>query len=207
MLITEIFHSIQGEGPLTGIPMYFVRTNRCNLRCTWCDSTYTFQGGSEMPLKDLLMKCRKTWEQWICFTGGEPMIQREALDFMSGLPEKNILLETGGSISLENVVTLENVTIDMDIKTPSSGEEKSLYIRNLSFLRKTDYVKFVIKDGIDYDYAKNFLFHNHLECGIVFQPAWGAEFSWIPESIIKDGLNVRFMLQSHKFIWGEERER
>lgn len=207
MLITEMFHSIQGEGPLTGIPMFFVRTNRCNLRCTWCDSTYTFQGGHEVPLDQLVKESRNVWESWICFTGGEPLIQSEAISFMKGLPEKMVLLETGGSISIEPVTHLSNVVVDMDIKTPSSKEEKSLHVGNLSLLRKEDYVKFVISDKEDYRYAVTFLKENPLRCGVVFQPAWGSEFSWIPQMMIRDRINARFMLQTHKYIWGEERGR
>ena len=82
LLITEIFHSIQGEGLLMGIPMIFIRTNRCNLRCKWCDSTYTFTGGKEIPLQELVDTASGAGEEWICLTGGEPLLQREAPEFV-----------------------------------------------------------------------------------------------------------------------------
>lgn len=191
---------------MIGEPMLFIRTNRCNLRCNWCDSRYTFSGGSEMPLRDVLHAAREAREKWICLTGGEPLLQQEAFALIEqiGLEGKNVVLETGGSLSLERYASLDNLIIDMDVKTPSSGEEASIHIENLKFLRTGDYVKFVIQDQIDYDYAKDFI-HNHgdLKSGIVFQPAWGTDIRWLTEQVLHDNLRVRVLPQLHKLIWGE----
>ncbi|MHB8372760.1 MAG: 7-carboxy-7-deazaguanine synthase QueE [Thermoplasmataceae archaeon] len=207
MLLTERFHSIQGEGKYVGIPMYFVRTNLCNLRCRWCDSAYTFSGGKELPLDLLLADVKLSWEKWVCLTGGEPMLQREAIQFMEECQNlgKKVLLETGGSIDLKNVVKLLDTFIDMDIKTPSSGEHSSLLIKNLGYLREQDYVKFVISDIEDYNYAMDFVRSWKYKCEIVFQPAWGVDLKWLVELALKDKADVRVMTQIHKIIWGNMR--
>ncbi|MEM3675460.1 MAG: radical SAM protein [Thermoplasmataceae archaeon] len=207
MLITEIFKSIQGEGPFTGIPMAFVRTNRCNLRCNWCDSTYTFQGGTEIKLQDIIKQVESLRVRWVCFTGGEPLIQREAPEFVRALHERGyrVLIETSGSISIRPYLSYENVYIDMDIKTPSSGESESLLEENLTIIRGQDYVKFVIADESDYEFAREFLMTHSIPCEALIQPAWKTDPQWIAERLLSDGLNARFMLQTHKIIWGERR--
>ena len=205
MLITEIFKSLQGEGPFIGIPMFFVRTNRCNLRCSWCDSTYTFYGGHEVPLGDLIEQVNRSGLDWVCFTGGEPLLQREALDFVRKICDsgKNVLIETSGSIPIKDYTAIKNAFIDMDIKTPSSGEEGSLYQDNVYALRKQDYVKFVIADERDYEFAKNWIPRIPGSIQIVFQPVWGRDLKWLAEKVLSDNLPVRVLTQLHKLIWGE----
>lgn len=207
LLITEIFHSIQGEGLLIGVPMIFIRTNRCNLRCKWCDSTYTFTGGEEIPFQELVDTASGAGEEWICLTGGEPLLQREAPDFVRTVTSggKKVLIETSGSLPVDEYTKIENVVIDMDVKTPSSGEEKSLRLGNLEHLRKTDYLKFVIADENDYAFATDFLSQHDVRCEAVFQPAWGTDLKWLTESVLKQGLHVRVLPQLHKLIWGDRR--
>lgn len=207
LLITETFTSIQGEGRYIGIPMMFIRTNRCNLRCTWCDSTYTFQGGEEIPLKDLIETVRNYPNQWVCFTGGEPLLQREALEFVDALGSmgKKILLETGGSLPIMKMAERDWVFIDMDVKTPSSGEQNTLHMENLKFLREQDYIKFVIKDGTDLQYAFDFLDRYRPSVETLFQPAWGTSVTWLAEEVLRSNRNIRVLLQLHKIIWGERR--
>jgi 7-carboxy-7-deazaguanine synthase len=207
LLITEIFHSIQGEGLYMGIPMLFIRTNRCNLRCKWCDSTYTFTGGEEIPLQELVRTASESWEEWVCLTGGEPLLQREAPEFVKTVTArgKKVLIETSGSLPVDEYTKIENAVIDMDVKTPSSGEEKSLRLSNPEHLRKPDYVKFVIADENDYAFATDFMSKHNLRCEAVFQPAWGTDIRWLAESVLKQGLSVRVLPQLHKLIWGERR--
>ncbi len=207
MLLTERFHSIQGEGKFIGLPMYFVRTNHCNLRCRWCDSTYTFSGGEEVLLETILDEIGKIPEDWICFTGGEPMLQREAIKFMKGCTEsgKNVLLETGGSLDLSEVVKINGTYIDMDIKTPSSGESESLFKGNLNMLRPGDYIKFVISDVNDYTFALSYAKQWKSTSEILFQPAWGVDLKWLAEKVLEDRINVRVLPQLHKLIWGNRR--
>ena len=205
MRITEIFHSIQGEGTLMGLPMLFVRTNRCNLRCRWCDSVYTFAGGEEYPMEKIREIVKDSPEEWVCFTGGEPLIQSDALDFVRMVLDsgRKVLIETSGSRPIKDFTFSDNVVIDMDIKTPSSGEEKSLLIENLKFLRPVDYVKFVISDDNDYRYAVDFLSRHGKELTAIFQPAWGKDLKELVEKSLKDKLNVRVLPQLHKILWGE----
>ena len=207
MLITEKFHSIQGEGTLTGVPMYFVRTNLCNLRCKWCDTTYSFTGGTEEPVKSLIEECSKVWEDWICLTGGEPLLQRDAKEFVSSLTGmgKKILIETGGSLDIEPFTKYDSTVIDMDVKTPSSGEERSLKKENLEKLRELDYIKMVIQNEIDFSFALEFLKNNLVKCEVILQPAWGTPPDWLVNRVIENRLNVRVMLQMHKIIYGEKR--
>lgn len=205
MLITETFESIQGEGPLIGVPMMFVRTNRCNLRCIWCDSEYTFKGGREMPVELLLAQVSESSSAWVCFTGGEPLLQRDAEQFVRGVVEegRKVLIETGGSLPVDSFVKIDNTVIDMDIKTPSSGEEKSLHRPNLDILRETDYIKFVISDEKDFEYAVDFIGGLGRKLQVVFQPAWGADLKDLVEKVLKLKLDVRVLPQLHKMIWGE----
>ncbi len=207
LLITEIFQSIQGEGRYIGIPMLFIRTNRCNLRCRWCDSTYTFQGGNEVTLQELAGRVKEYGHEWVCFTGGEPLLQREALQFVDLAHDlgKNVLLETGGSLSVKEMTRRDSVYIDMDIKTPSSGEENSLLKENLNYLREQDYIKFVISDKNDLEYSIRFLQDNSLNVEALFQPAWGTSLQWIAEEVLGRGINARVLPQLHKIIWGERR--
>lgn len=205
--LTEVFHSIQGEGPLIGIPMIFVRTNRCNLRCKWCDSTYTFEGGFEESVDKILKRLDDSFEQWVCLTGGEPLLQRDAIEFIRrvGALNKKVLVETGGSLDIAEYCDQSNTVIDMDVKTPSSGEEKSIRIENLTYLRPTDYIKFVISDESDYAYFTDFIsiHKENINCGIVVQPAWGTDLKWLTEAVLKDKLDIRVLPQLHKLIWGE----
>lgn len=190
-----------------GIPMFFIRTNRCNLRCRWCDSTYTFEGGFEKELGDIVREAIASPEEWVCFTGGEPLLQREAEKLIREIVDsgKKVLIETGGSLPIHKFTSIAGTVIDMDVKTPSSGEEKSIHLPNLEALRSGDYIKFVIQDEADYRYATDFIsMHSRrIKCEIILQPAWGTDLKWLVESALRDGLKVRVLTQLHKLIWGE----
>lgn len=207
MLITEIFHSIQGEGPLTGIPMLFIRTNRCNLRCRWCDTVYSFDGGKEYDLEDLIDLVKNSWERWVCLTGGEPLLQRESQDLVESvnLLGKGVLIETGGSLDIEPYTKFEHSVIDMDIKTPSSGETSKMKMDNLKLLRKEDYAKLVISNEEDFLFLEDIYRNWGDRINLIVQPAWGISNEWIVNRVIERKMNVRFMLQEHKYIWGEKR--
>jgi 7-carboxy-7-deazaguanine synthase len=187
--------------------MLFVRTNGCNLRCRWCDSTYTFQGGKETSLDELVGIVAKSDEKWVCFTGGEPLLQRDTPEFLERCTDlgKSVLIETGGSLSIEKCLFSNQTMVDMDIKTPSSGEDKSLFRRNLDLLRDHDYIKFVIADQNDYKFSRDFLKGLNRHINSVFQPAWGTDLKWIAGKVLEDQLNVRVLPQLHKIIWGEVR--
>jgi 7-carboxy-7-deazaguanine synthase len=207
MKVNEIFYSLQGEGILIGKPMVFVRFSGCNLMCTWCDTKYAWEEGKEMEIDDILSIIRKFDAEWICLTGGEPLIQKDIYKLINILLNENkkILLETNGSISIENVPTEENIIIDMDIKTPSSGMQQYNDFSNLELLGPKDYVKFVIKDRDDYEYAKDIIKKYNIKCEIVFQPEGNKNIRELAEWVLNDKLNVRVLIQLHKIIWGDVR--
>ena len=158
-----------------------------------------------MPLEEILETVRKANEEWVCFTGGEPLIQKEALAFVRSVAEsgKNVLIETSGSIDVGKYVFSDSVSIDMDVKTPYSQEEDSFLSENLKYLRENDYLKFVISDAVDYEFSRTFLQRLDNKVNVVFQPAWGSDAKFLVESVIRDQLRVRVLPQFHKYVWGE----
>ncbi|MEJ5227432.1 radical SAM protein [Thermodesulfovibrio sp.] len=202
MKISEIFISIQGEGSLVGIPMIFVRLSGCNLRCTYCDTTYSYDNGKEFSVDELLRIIKSSQLKYVAITGGEPLLQNEIYDLMDKLIDMkhNVVLETNGSISIERVP--RQVKIILDIKTPGSSMESKNCLENLRFLKKADEIKFVITDRRDYEWAKDFLKKYSAKTReILFSPAIGfLQPSKLAEWIIEDRLQVRFNLQIHKFL-------
>jgi 7-carboxy-7-deazaguanine synthase len=207
MLISEIFHSLQGEGLLIGLPTVFVRTSGCNLRCKWCDTDYAFEGGQEMSIEEVLDSVGKYNCLHVCLTGGEPLLQKDAIKLINALLEKGYLIsiETGGSVSVELLPCDDNLSISLDIKCPSSGEHDRMNFSNLELLSPNDQLKFVIADGEDYEYAKKILDEYETICQIVMQPVGGTDMKALAEKVLDDKLNVRVLPQLHKLIWGVRR--
>jgi 7-carboxy-7-deazaguanine synthase len=209
MRITEIFHSIQGESSYAGLPCVFVRLTWCNLRCTWCDSEYTFSGGEEMTVDEIMEKVRSYDCRLVEITGGEPLVQkRECADLVRRLCDENysVLIETGGS--LDASVLDDRAVKILDVKCPGSGEADRNFWPNLERLNPSDEIKFVIRDRTDFDYALALIDRFHLNertPAVLFSPVWGAvdlqEFAgWVLQS----GAHARIQLQLHKYIWGPE---
>lgn len=219
MQITEIYRSIQGESSFTGLPCTFVRLTACNLRCTWCDSEYTFTGGKKMSPAEVEQEVvRLSPSGLVEFTGGEPMLQeRELVPLMERLLTLGymLLLETSGERPLENVPKAVHKIVD--VKCPGSGEVGSFRQSNLQTLTARDEIKFVLANRADYEFARDFL-HQYKPVipmhNIIFSPA----FTQVPsreratsncqldprllaEWLLQDKLNVRLGLQIHKFIW------
>ncbi len=207
MKINEIFYSLQGEGLWTGIPNIFVRTTGCNLRCSFCDTKYAYQDGKEMNIKEILKQISKYNCKKVCITGGEPLLQNETEDLIDVLLKKNykICLETNGSINIKKLSDKKSLIISLDIKCPSSNMHDKIFLKNISYLRKNDQLKFVIKDKNDYTYAKKIINKFKPGCTVFFQPVWGTNIKDLADWIINDGLNVKFSLQIHKLIWGERK--
>jgi 7-carboxy-7-deazaguanine synthase len=219
MQIIEIYRSIQGESSFAGLPCIFVRLAACNLRCTWCDSEYTFSGGKKMPAEDVEREVEKLASGGLVeFTGGEPMLQeRELVPMMERLLARGytLLLETSGERALESVPKAVHKIVD--VKCPGSGEGGSFRMSNLSTLTARDETKFVLADRVDYEFARDFTREHGLESktgSVLFSPAFRKEPSrerdaancrldprQLAEWILEDGLNVRLGLQIHKFIW------
>ncbi|MCI4361327.1 MAG: radical SAM protein [Thermoplasmata archaeon] len=205
MRIIEIFHSVQGEGPFTGLRTSFVRTARCNLRCTWCDTTYSFGPGRERSVASILREVARHNTRYVCLTGGEPLLQKEAPALLRALSERGItsVVETGGSLDVGPYLDIPRVHLSVDVKCPASKMEKSNRWDNLPRLRADDIVKFVIADRLDYVYARKVLRSHPMPESVVFQPVWGSDGRALAEWVLKDRLDVRVMLQEHKFLWGE----
>lgn len=205
MRIIEVFHSVQGEGPLTGVRTSFIRTARCNLRCAWCDTTYSFGPGVERSIPSLLREVQSHGTRNICLTGGEPLLQRESVDLVRALGRKGYttVIETGGSLDVRPYLSFPRVILSVDVKCPSSKMEKHNRWENLPRLRPQDVVKFVIKDRRDYAYAKRALKAHPSSAQVVFQPVWGSNAGRLADWVLHDRLDVRTMLQAHKVLWGD----
>ncbi|HTP53475.1 MAG TPA: radical SAM protein [Thermoplasmata archaeon] len=209
MRIIEVFHSVQGEGPLTGVRTTFVRTARCNLRCAWCDTTYSFGPGVERSIPSLLREVARNRTRNVCLTGGEPLLQRDSPEFVRRLSQKGVttVIETGGSLDVAPYLGIPNVILSVDVKCPSSRMEARNRWSNLPRLRREDVVKFVIQDRKDYLYARATLRRHPSEATVVFQPVWGTDAGRLADWVLRDRLDVRVMLQEHKLLWGDVRGR
>ena len=205
--INEIFYSIQGEGIQMGIPTVFVRTQGCNLDCSWCDTIYAmdFKNGKDMKISEIVKKVKRYSTKYVCVTGGEPLLQENVKFLISRLLKigYNVSLETNGSVTLSGLP--KNLFVSMDVKCPSSKMEKRMDFRNIKLLKKMDQLKFVINDKKDYEYAKSIIKKHKPGCNVVFMPVWGINVKKLAANVLKDGLNVRVLIQLHKLIWGDKR--
>lgn len=204
MRVTEIFHSIQGESSYAGQPCVFVRLTGCALRCTWCDSEYTFSGGTEITVKEVLARVREYRCPLVEITGGEPLHQQEAFFLIEALCAEGyeVLVETSGAIDIAPVDKRAHVILD--VKCPGSGMTDRMHWDNLQHVSDKDEVKFVIKDRADYEWAREILDKYKLEkrCVVLFGPVFGElEPRRLAEWILADRLPVRFQLQLHKYVW------
>ncbi len=204
MQVTEIFFSIQGESTYAGRPCIFVRLTGCNLRCVWCDSEYTFNGGEKMTMDAVLERVVAYPCKLVEITGGEPMLQeKEVLELSRILLDRGyqVLLETSGERDLARVP--KEVVKVMDVKCPQSKEGGTFRMSNLDTLTPRDEVKFVIAGREDYEFARSFTREHPMQVkAIHLSPVFGAMHPReLSEWILADGLDVRLGLQVHKFIW------
>lgn len=204
MRVTEIFHSIQGESSFAGQPCAFVRLTGCPLRCTWCDSEYTFHGGTEMGLEDILANIRSFGCRLVEVTGGEPLHQPEAFALIERLCASGyeVLVETSGAIDITPVDP--RARIIMDVKCPGSGMMDRMDWKNLDRIARKDEVKFVVKDRADYEFTRTIIERHGLteRCPVLLSPSFGElDPRQLAEWVLADKLPVRVQLQLHKFIW------
>jgi 7-carboxy-7-deazaguanine synthase len=207
--VTEIFRSIQGESSHAGRPCAFVRLTGCPMRCTWCDSEYTFTGGERMELEDVMRQVRAFGCQLVEVTGGEPLAQKGAFELIRRLCDEGfeVLIETGGYVSTEGVD--ERAKVILDVKCPASGEAERNHWPNLERLRADkDEVKFVVADRADWEFARGVIEKYELEkraLAILISPVWGeTDLKGLADLVSSSGLNARMQLQLHKYIWGPE---
>jgi 7-carboxy-7-deazaguanine synthase len=208
--ITELFLSLQGESNTVGLPTVFVRLTGCPLRCQYCDTEYAFRGGEYMDVSAILDKVSGYQVRHVTVTGGEPLAQPACLPLLKYLCDAGyqVSLETSGALDISRVD--KRVTKVMDLKTPGSGEmDKNRYL-NLECLVPRDQVKFVICDRTDYEWSRTIVDEYRLagRCELLFSPAFGRqEGAQLAEWILEDRLPVRFQLQLHKILWGDEAGR
>lgn len=202
--INEIFFSIQGESSFSGIPTVFVRTTGCNLRCTYCDSTYSYYEGSQQTQEELLNTIKSFDTRYICITGGEPLLQSEVYPLMKTLCDNNYIvsLETSGSKLCHQVDP--RVKIILDVKTPDSGAKDSFKMENLTSLSPTTELKFVITSENDFAWSEEFCHTYQLfdRNPVFYSPSFGQIHpQWLAEKILSQKSKARLQLQLHKYIW------
>lgn len=220
MQITEIYKSLQGESTYAGLPCVFVRLTGCNLRCSWCDTEYSFYGGKRMTSEEVLAEVEDLSPpgSLVEITGGEPMLQeRELVPLMQHLLELGykVLLETSGERPLERVPSA--VVKIVDVKCPGSEEGDAFRLENLETLTSRDEIKFVISDRLDYEFARDFTMRHDLANrtnAVLFSPAFSKEAAGardasnclldpqqLAEWMLQDNVPARLSLQIHKLIW------
>jgi len=205
--ITEIFHSLQGEARTVGYPTIFIRLTGCPLRCGYCDTTYAFSGGEWMKLDAILKQVDQYPARHVTVTGGEPLAQPACLELMTLLCDKGyeVSIETSGSMDISGVDA--RVSRVMDLKTPGSGEQEKNRFENLQFLTQHDQLKFVICNRQDFDWACKQIERYQLQgkCELLMSPVHGElHAADLADWILESGLDVRFQMQLHKLLWGDE---
>ena len=204
LVINEIFHSIQGESTLAGRPCVFVRLTACDLRCSWCDTEYAFYEGTRRSVEDVCAEVLRFDCDLVELTGGEPLLQPAVHDVAAALlaAGKTVMIETGGHRDISKLDP--RVRRIVDVKTPSSGEEKKMLWPNLEHLREGDEVKFVIRDRTDFDYSLDVIRRHELEgrVPLLLSPVHGAlEAAELAQWILEAGTSARLQLQIHKILW------
>lgn len=206
--ITEIFYSLQGEAATAGLATVFVRLTGCPLRCQYCDSEYAFFGGEKQSLEQIMAQVASYKPRHICVTGGEPLAQPNCLHLLKALCDEGyeVSLETSGAMPIDQVDP--RVSRVVDIKTPASGEVGRNVWDNIPLLQPKDQVKFVICNRDDYEWARLKLEELRLLDrveNVWFSPSFGQiEPKDLADWIVEDNLAVRFQLQLHKLLWGDQ---
>jgi 7-carboxy-7-deazaguanine synthase len=208
--LTEIFLSVQGEARSVGWPTVFVRLTGCPLRCQYCDTAYAFYGGEWWNIDDILVEVARHGARHVCVTGGEPLSQKRCIALLKKLCDAGyeVSLETSGAIDIGEVDP--RVSRVVDLKTPDSKEQHRNRLENIPLLTKHDQVKFVICSPLDYAWAKSMLIEHQLvdRCEVLFSPSYTEiKPRDLAEWLLVDKLSVRFQMQLHKQLWGEETGR
>jgi 7-carboxy-7-deazaguanine synthase len=203
--VNEIFYSIQGESTFAGRPCVLVRLTGCQMRCSWCDTEYSFHEGRWMRVDDVIEEVLAYGCPLAEVTGGEPLLQPGAHTLMSGLCDRGleVLLETGGGLDISGVDP--RVRRIVDLKCPASGEAENNHWPNVAHLRETDEVKLVIEDRRDYEWARNAIREHRIDrlCTVHLAPVWSAlEPAELAAWVLEDRLPIRVSLQLHKTLWG-----
>lgn len=209
MKVCEIFTSIQGESSYAGMPCTFIRMTGCNLRCSYCDTTYAYDEGKELSEDEIMGEVRRSGINLVEITGGEPLLQKGVYHLIVRLLDEGykVLVETNGSMSIKEID--KRAVVILDIKTPGSKMSENMDLSILNDLKSTDEVKFVITDRTDYEWSREIIYKYSLidKSQILFSPAYGI---LSPEDLVnwmlEDRLNARLNLQLHKYIHGSEKK-
>jgi 7-carboxy-7-deazaguanine synthase len=204
MRIIEIYQSIQGESSFAGLPCIFVRTAGCDLRCIWCDSEFSFKGGEQMSIEQIIERVEQYPAKLVELTGGEPLLQKDIPELALKLLDRGytVMIETGGHRDIS--VLDPRVIKIMDIKCPASKESEKNLWSNLDYLTERDEIKFVIADRSDYEWAREVIRTREMErrFRLLLSPAYGMlDPKELVEWMLADGLQARFQLQIHKYVW------
>ena len=203
--LTEVFLSLQGETSRAGLPTVFIRLTGCPLRCRWCDTPYSFQGGETVTLNSILTRVAEYGVSTVCVTGGEPLAQKNCPTLLSAL------CDAGYSVSLETSGALDVGMVDprvsriVDIKPPESGEEARNRWENIAHLTPRDEIKFVLASRADYEWAREVMRSQKLDqvCPLLLSPVQGElPPAQLAEWVLADRLPVRMQVQLHKILWG-----
>jgi len=205
--ITEIFVSLQGEGAHSGLPCTFVRLTGCALRCVYCDTAYAFHGGTWFTLEQVLEEVGRQAPRLVQITGGEPLHQQAVWPLTDRLiqHEYRVLIETSGAVSIAGLN--EAAHIVMDIKTPGSGMSGHMLMSNLDLLKPSDEVKLVVCDREDWLWCERLIREQHLDQRfqvLVSPVAAMLDRTECAEWVLASGLSLRFQVQLHKILWGDE---
>ncbi|MGV6853290.1 MAG: 7-carboxy-7-deazaguanine synthase QueE [bacterium] len=205
--ITEIFLSLQGETRTSGLLTTFIRLTGCPLRCQYCDTTYAFTGGEWYGIEDIIKQVKSHNSHYVTVTGGEPLAQKRCIQLIERLVDEgfDVSVETSGALSIEDVPV--EVSRVVDVKTPGSLECERNLFSNFDLLTPHDQLKFVVCDRDDYLWSCELINQYQLnkKCEVLFSPSQGQITpTELADWIIDDGLNVRFQLQLHKYLWNDE---
>ena len=205
--VCEEFKSLQGEGLHMGLPCYFIRLSGCNLKCSYCDTTYAQMPGSKKSVRALVEGWKSSHIPLVEVTGGEPLLQPGTIDLLKELLRAGaeVLLETNGSLDISQVP--RGVVKILDWKTPGSGHKESFLTTNLRFLDRLDQIKFVITNRQDFDFAMKKVEYYALTqiCEVLVSPAFGLmEPRLLAHWVLETGMRVRLQLQLHKWLWGDQ---
>ncbi|MBU1234136.1 MAG: radical SAM protein [Proteobacteria bacterium] len=209
--ISEIFYSIQGESSYAGLPCVFIRLGGCNLRCNYCDATYTWTEEQLQGIESIVSAIDRFSCSLVEVTGGEPLIQENTPELLSRLLErgKTVLLESNGSIAIDRIP--DGVISILDVKCPDSGSSNSFHPDNMRLIKErlqrkrgSCELKFVLASKKDYLWARDFVTQHELIglLPLLFSPVQGRLAppdlaAWI----LEDSLPVRLQIQLHVALW------
>lgn len=205
--LTEIFLSLQGESDSIGWPTVFVRLTGCPLRCVWCDTEYSFHGGEWKEIDLIVSTVADFGVRHVCVTGGEPLAQKRCLVLLEDLCDQGfeVSLETSGALDIAGVDP--RVRRVVDLKAPGSGEMERNLWSNLEHLNGKDQLKIVLAGREDYEWAVAKVIEHRLNdrCPVMFSPVHGKlPPRDLADWIVADRLPVRFQMQLHKLLWGDQ---